>query len=92
MANVDIVPCDISVAGRVLAAFPDFLEESQRLPDNLAYLGEQCMYIILYINNRKKRGGPCVEVGGEKIMSCVWGEKREWKETERERQFLWFLV
>lgn len=40
LSEVDIVPCDISVAGRLLAAFPEYLEESQRVPDNLAYLGE----------------------------------------------------
>jgi isocitrate dehydrogenase len=34
------VPCDISVAGRILAAFPEYLSESQREPDNLAYLGQ----------------------------------------------------
>mmetsp|Transcript_25237 Transcript_25237/g.69693 ORF Transcript_25237/g.69693 Transcript_25237/m.69693 type:complete len:793 (-) Transcript_25237:114-2492(-) len=43
LSNVDIVPCDISVAGRILAAFPEFLEESQRIPDNLSYLGEMAL-------------------------------------------------
>jgi isocitrate dehydrogenase len=28
------------LAGRVLAAFPEFLEEDQRIPDNLSYLGK----------------------------------------------------
>jgi len=40
MAQIDMVPCDISVAGRVLALFPDKLKEDQRVPDNLAYLGD----------------------------------------------------
>ena len=31
------MPCDISVAGRVLAAFPDYVKRP--VPDNLAYLG-----------------------------------------------------
>ncbi len=31
---------DISLAGRILATFPDYLEESQRVPDDLAELGE----------------------------------------------------
>ncbi len=31
---------DISLAGRILAAFPDFLTEDQRVPDALAELGE----------------------------------------------------
>jgi len=42
VANVDIIPCDISVAGRVLAAFPEKLKPDQRVADNLAYLGEIC--------------------------------------------------
>ena len=42
LADIDIVPCDISVAGRVLAAFPEKLRRKQRVPDNLAYLGELC--------------------------------------------------
>ncbi|KAL3898149.1 MAG: hypothetical protein SGARI_006745, partial [Bacillariaceae sp.] len=40
LAGIDIVPCDISVAGRVLALFPDKLKPKQRVPDNLAYLGD----------------------------------------------------
>jgi len=43
LSQVDIVPCDISVAGRVLAEFPEFLKPEQRVPDNLAYLGEMCL-------------------------------------------------
>ena len=42
LADIDIVPCDISVAGRVLAAFPEKLKESQREPDNLSFLGDLC--------------------------------------------------
>ena len=40
LSNVDIVPADISLAGRVLAAFPEKLSPEQRVPDNLAYLGQ----------------------------------------------------
>jgi isocitrate dehydrogenase len=40
LAGIDIVPCDISVAGRVLALFPEKLKPDQRVPDNLAYLGK----------------------------------------------------
>lgn len=52
LSNVDIVPCDISVAGRVLAAFPEKLNENQRVPDNLSYLGNlaktpQCSIVKL---------------------------------------------
>jgi isocitrate dehydrogenase len=38
-AGIDIKASDISVASRILAEFPDFLTEEQRVPDNLAELG-----------------------------------------------------
>ena len=47
MADVNVVPCDISVAGRVLAAFPEKLKDGQRVPDNLTYLGEICKTVSL---------------------------------------------
>jgi isocitrate dehydrogenase len=42
LAEVDVVPVDISVAGRVLAAFSDKLRPHQRVADNLSYLGDLC--------------------------------------------------
>lgn len=42
LAEVDVVPCDISLAGRVLATFPEKLKSHQRVPDNLAHLGDLC--------------------------------------------------
>ena len=39
-AEVDVEPSDISLAGRILAQFPDRLEEDQRVPDALTELGE----------------------------------------------------
>lgn len=42
IVDVDVIPCDISVAGRVLSTFPEKLKPDQRVPDNLAYLGEIC--------------------------------------------------
>ncbi|OBI09317.1 isocitrate dehydrogenase, NADP-dependent [Mycolicibacter heraklionensis] len=38
-AGIDVQPSDISLAARILAAFPDCLTEEQRVPDNLAELG-----------------------------------------------------
>ena len=38
-AGVHVKARDISVAARILAEFPDFLTEAQRVPDNLAELG-----------------------------------------------------
>jgi len=39
-AGVSIGTKDISLAGRILATFPDFLKEDQRIADDLAELGE----------------------------------------------------
>ena len=39
-AGVDVEVRDISVAGRILANFPDYLTDEQKVEDDLAYLGE----------------------------------------------------
>lgn len=39
-AGVAVETRDISLAARILAAFPDHLTEAQRVPDALAELGE----------------------------------------------------
>ena len=39
-AGVDVETCDISLAGRILAQFPDYLDQDQRVNDDLAKLGE----------------------------------------------------
>ena len=39
-ADVDMELRDISLAGRILATFPEYLKEDQRVEDDLAYLGE----------------------------------------------------
>ena len=39
-ANIEIEVPDISLAGRILANFPDYLSEEQKVPDALAALGE----------------------------------------------------
>ncbi|BBI66319.1 hypothetical protein PKHYL_05100 [Psychrobacter sp. KH172YL61] len=38
-AGVEVETSDISVAARILAEFPEYLTEEQRVPDNLAELG-----------------------------------------------------
>ena len=40
VAGVAFETRDISLAGRILARFPEYLQPDQRLPDDLAYLGE----------------------------------------------------
>ncbi len=39
-AGIDVYIKDISLAARILAAFPDYLQPDQRVPDALAELGE----------------------------------------------------
>jgi isocitrate dehydrogenase len=39
-AGIEIETSDISVAGRVLGQFPEYLSEEQRVPDNLTELGK----------------------------------------------------
>ena len=39
-AGVEVETRDISVAGRIIANFPEYLTENQRMPDYLAELGE----------------------------------------------------
>ena len=39
-SGINIETKDISLAARILAVFPDFLNEDQRVPDDLAILGE----------------------------------------------------
>ncbi|MFL0092688.1 NADP-dependent isocitrate dehydrogenase [Tenacibaculum maritimum] len=39
-SNIEIETKDISLAGRILANFPDYLKEEQRVEDALSFLGE----------------------------------------------------
>ena len=39
-ANIEIEVPDISLAGRILANFPEYLKDGQKIPDALAQLGE----------------------------------------------------
>ena len=39
-AGIEVETRDISLAGRILAQFPDYLEEDQKVADALAELGE----------------------------------------------------
>lgn len=42
-AGIRIEASDISLAGRILGEFPDFLTEQQRVPDNLSELGKRTL-------------------------------------------------
>lgn len=37
-ADINVVESDISVAARILAAFPEYLSDDQKVPDNLALI------------------------------------------------------
>ncbi|QQS51403.1 MAG: NADP-dependent isocitrate dehydrogenase [Bacteroidota bacterium] len=39
-AEIEVVLSDISLAGRILAAFPEYLKENQRVEDALSFLGD----------------------------------------------------
>ena len=39
-AEIELETRDISLAGRIISAFPEFLTEDQKINDDLAYLGE----------------------------------------------------
>ncbi|MDD5118851.1 MAG: NADP-dependent isocitrate dehydrogenase [Sulfuricurvum sp.] len=39
-AGVEVITSDISLAGRVIATFPERMSDAQRIPDNLAELGK----------------------------------------------------
>jgi len=38
--GIEVKTCDISLAARIIATFPDRLRDDQKIPDNLAYLGD----------------------------------------------------
>jgi len=42
-AGITVETRDISLAGRILANFPDFLTDAQKQSDDLAYLGKLCL-------------------------------------------------
>jgi isocitrate dehydrogenase len=42
-AGIAVETRDISLAGRILANFPDCLTDAQKQPDDLAYLGKLCL-------------------------------------------------
>lgn len=39
-SNIEVELCDISLAGRILSAFPEYLNDQQKVEDGLAGLGE----------------------------------------------------
>ena len=65
-ANIDIVKSDISVAARVLAEFPDYLSDAQKVPDTLSELGR---LTLLSDTNIIKLPNISASVG--QLVSCI---------------------
>ena len=59
-AGVEVETADISLAGRIIARFPDYLTEEQRIPDELALVPAQMRRLA------KKRGYD-IEIRGNQI-------------------------
>ena len=65
-AGINVTTSDISVAARVLGEFPEFLTESQRVPDNLAELGK---LTLLPTTNIIKL--PNISASVSQLMTCI---------------------
>ena len=65
-SGVTVTESDISLAGRVLGEFPEFLSEAQRLPDNLAELGR---LTLLPATNIIKL--PNISASVAQLISCI---------------------
>jgi isocitrate dehydrogenase len=65
-AGIHVAASDISVAARVLAEFPEYLSEAQKVPDNLAELGK---LTLLSDTNIIKLPNISASVG--QLMLCI---------------------
>ena len=65
-AGVHVITRDISVAARVLGAFPEFLTEAQRVPDTLAELG--CLTLLPDTNIIKL---PNISASQGQLVACI---------------------
>ncbi|MGV3727236.1 NADP-dependent isocitrate dehydrogenase [Hydrogenophaga sp.] len=65
-AGINVATSDISVAARVLGAFPEYLSESQRVPDNLAELGKLTLRADANIIKL-----PNISASVSQLMACI---------------------
>ena len=65
-AGVNVTTSDISVAARVLGAFPEYLTEAQRVPDNLT---ELCRLTLLPDTNIIKL--PNISASQGQLIACI---------------------
>ncbi len=65
-ANIDVVLSDISVAARVLATFPDYLSEEQKVEDNLAELGRLTQFSETNIIKL-----PNISASVQQLQACI---------------------
>jgi len=65
-ADIDVEVSDISLAARVLAEFPDFLSDKQKIPDNLAELGR-----LTQDSNTNIIKLPNISASVQQLMACI---------------------
>ncbi len=65
-ADIDVELTDISLAARVLAEFPDFLSDKQKIPDNLAELGR-----LTQDPNTNIIKLPNISASVQQLMACI---------------------
>ena len=65
-AGINVATSDISVAARVLGAFPEYLSEAQRVPDNLAELGKLTLRADANIIKL-----PNISASVSQLMACI---------------------
>jgi len=65
-AGIDVEVSDISLAARVLAEFPDFLSDKQKIPDNLAELGR-----LTQDSNTNIIKLPNISASVQQLMMCI---------------------
>jgi len=70
-AGIDVELTDISLAARVLAEFPDFLSDKQKIPDNLAELGR-----LTQDANTNIIKLPNISASVQQLVACI-GELQE---------------
>lgn len=66
VANVKIVTKDISLSGRIIANFPEYLSEDQRIPNDLVELGE-----LVYKPEANIIKLPCISASVPQIKAAV---------------------
>ena len=90
--DVTVETRDISLAGRILAVFPDFLRPEQRIPDALTELGELAKSVVPEWRQKPPRARPVVPSGpraaakprsSRTVIEELWDDRAEQDAEER---------